>query len=177
MSKNPKGSPFYIFGTVTLFKNLLLKIFCGNFLRSRKGKFFFIICNQLEFHNARKVPSFTILSLRYSAVPGLLYLCIGVLGQYILINCNVGKCWYKCTIMIVYTKYTNLISISRPTVIKYPQLVNSRVKKIDSGKLVKLSMVINTVQEVYKRKWSIIMCFTHLTLTIFLMYLLSARNK
>ena len=58
--KIAKGPPFTFFGTVTLFKNLILKIFLGNFFMSPNGPlhFFFIFCNQLEFHKARRVPPF-----------------------------------------------------------------------------------------------------------------------
>ena len=53
--------PFTFFGTVTLFKNHILKYFLGNFLKSLKGppSIFFIFCNQLEFHKAQRVPPFT----------------------------------------------------------------------------------------------------------------------
>ena len=69
VKKSQRASPFTFFGTVTVFKNLIFKIFLGNFFKSPKGspQFFFIFCNQLEFHKARKVPPFTILSLRYTA--------------------------------------------------------------------------------------------------------------
>ena len=55
--KIPKGPPSTFFGTVTLFKNLF-KNFLGNFFKSPKGSpsIFLIICNQLEFHKARRVP-------------------------------------------------------------------------------------------------------------------------
>ena len=68
--KIAKGPPFTFFGTVTLFKNIVSKNFSGNFLMSPKGppfNFFFIFCNQLEFHKARRAPRFSILSLRYGA--------------------------------------------------------------------------------------------------------------
>ena len=50
ISKQMKGTGF--FGTVTLFKNLIFNVFLGNFPKSPKGslQFFFIFCNQLEFH-------------------------------------------------------------------------------------------------------------------------------
>ena len=35
--KSQRGPPFTFFGTVTLFKNLILKFFIGNFLKSLKG--------------------------------------------------------------------------------------------------------------------------------------------
>ena len=59
--KIAKGPPFTFFGTVTLFKNLVLKNFLGNFFMSPKGppfNFFFTFCNQLEFYKARSVPLF-----------------------------------------------------------------------------------------------------------------------
>ena len=60
MSKNRKGSPFTFFGTVTLFKNLILKNFLGNFSCHRRVSlhFFSFFCNQLEFHKARRGPPF-----------------------------------------------------------------------------------------------------------------------
>ena len=51
--------PFTFFGTVTLFKNHILKFFWAIFFQSLKGppfNFFFIFCNQLEFHKAQRVP-------------------------------------------------------------------------------------------------------------------------
>ena len=43
--------------------------FFRNFPKSPKGPlFFFIFCNQLEFHKAQRLPLFTILGLRYSAL-------------------------------------------------------------------------------------------------------------
>ena len=61
--------PFTFFGTVTLFKNHILKFFWAIFFKSLKGppSIFFIFCHQLEFHKTQRVPPFTILSLRYSA--------------------------------------------------------------------------------------------------------------
>ena len=62
--KIPKGPPFTIFGTVTLFKNLI-----KNILRSPKGLslFFFQILQLTGVSQSPKGPLFTILSLRYSA--------------------------------------------------------------------------------------------------------------
>ena len=56
--KIAKGPPFTFFGTVTLFKNLILKNFLGIFFISPKGPpfNFLIFRNQLEFHKARRVP-------------------------------------------------------------------------------------------------------------------------
>ena len=71
--KNPKESPFYIFGTVT---HTVQK---SHFLKSSKSppSPYFIFCNKLEFQKAQRVPPSTILtkplrffSLRYSAVFG-----------------------------------------------------------------------------------------------------------
>ena len=61
VKKSQRVPPFTFFGTVTLFKNLILKNFSGNFFMSPKGPpsiFFFIFCNQLEFRKARRVPPF-----------------------------------------------------------------------------------------------------------------------
>ena len=61
VKKLQRVPPFTFFGTVTLFKNLIQKIFLGNFFMSPKGPpfdFFQIFCNQLEFHKARRVPLF-----------------------------------------------------------------------------------------------------------------------
>ena len=60
MSKNPKGPPFTFFGTVTLFKNHFSKIFWEIFQSHQRvpPSIFFIFCNQLEFHKARKGPPF-----------------------------------------------------------------------------------------------------------------------
>ena len=57
--KIAKPSPplFTFFGTMTLFKNLILKNFLGNFFMS-PCNFFSIFCSQLEFHKARRVPPF-----------------------------------------------------------------------------------------------------------------------
>ena len=67
--KIPKGPPFTFFGTVTLFKNLVF-IFFPEVIQDLPRvppSIVFILCNQLEFHKAQRVPPFTILSLRYSA--------------------------------------------------------------------------------------------------------------
>ena len=59
VKKSQRVPPFTFFGTVTLFKNLIQKIFLGNFFMSPKGppfSFFLIFCNQLEFHKARRAP-------------------------------------------------------------------------------------------------------------------------
>ena len=70
--KSQRVAPFTFFGTGTLFKNLILKIFLRFFFNSPNGSpsIFIIFCNQLEFHKARRVPPFTILSLIYSAYFG-----------------------------------------------------------------------------------------------------------
>ena len=62
----PKGPPFTFFGTVTLFKNLI-NFFSEIFKNLSAFIFSYLFCNPLEFHKARRVPPFTILSLRYSA--------------------------------------------------------------------------------------------------------------
>ena len=67
MSKNSKGPPFTFFGPVTLFNNHFLRFFQNFCLQKVPLSIFFIFCNKLEFHKARRVPPFTILSLRYSA--------------------------------------------------------------------------------------------------------------
>ena len=61
--------PFTFFGTVTLFKNHILKFFWAIFLSPQRvpPSIFFIFCHQLEFNKTQRVPPFTILSLRYSA--------------------------------------------------------------------------------------------------------------
>ena len=60
MSENSKGSPpFYIFRHCDTVQKSHFKIFLGNFFQSLKGppfNFFFIFCNQLEFHKAQRVP-------------------------------------------------------------------------------------------------------------------------
>ena len=68
--KIPKGPPFYIFRHCDTVQKSHLKIFLGNFFKSPKGSPFFIFCNQLDFQKARRVPPFTILSLRYSTDSG-----------------------------------------------------------------------------------------------------------
>ena len=85
--KTPNGPPFYIFGTVTLFKNLIFKIILGNFFKSLRAppQIFHILqpagVSQSPRGPTGKVstgkydgngptigsPPFTILSLRYSA--------------------------------------------------------------------------------------------------------------
>ena len=70
MSKNPKGSPFYIFRYCDIVqKSNFQKFYLEIFLKSLNGPplIFFPIFNQLEFHKAQSVPLFTILSLGYSA--------------------------------------------------------------------------------------------------------------
>ena len=70
VKKSQRVPSFTFFGTVTLFKDLILNFF-RKFSKISQGSVLlsicFIFCNQLEFHKAQKVPSFTILSLRYSA--------------------------------------------------------------------------------------------------------------
>ena len=68
--KIPKGPPFTFFGTVTLIKNLIFDFFSKifqNLIDFGPPLIFFIVCNQLGFHKAQRVSTFTILSLRYSA--------------------------------------------------------------------------------------------------------------
>ena len=48
--KIPKGPPFTFFGTVTLFKKLILNFFRKFFNISQGSLYFFIFCNQLDFH-------------------------------------------------------------------------------------------------------------------------------
>ena len=69
MSKHPKGSPFYIFRHCDTVQKSHFNFFWEFFSSPQRAalQFFFIFCNQLEFHKARRVPPFTILSLRYSA--------------------------------------------------------------------------------------------------------------
>ena len=71
VKKSQRVPPFTFFGTVTLFKNLIYTLFWEIFSSPQRDFFccsnFFIFCNQLEFHKARRVPLFTILSLRYGA--------------------------------------------------------------------------------------------------------------
>ena len=56
---SPKGPPFNVFDILQP----------TGVSQSPKGppSMFLIFCNQLEFHKAQRVPTFTILSLRYSA--------------------------------------------------------------------------------------------------------------
>ena len=59
VKKSQSVPPFTFFGTVTLFKNLIKKIFWEIFSCLQKGppfNFFNIFYNQLEFHKARRVP-------------------------------------------------------------------------------------------------------------------------
>ena len=58
VKKSQRVPPFTFFGTVTLFKNLIKKIFRKFFHVSKGSPFNFlkIFCNQLEFHKARRVP-------------------------------------------------------------------------------------------------------------------------
>ena len=102
MSKNPKGSPFYIFGTVTLFKNLnkfFSEIFKISQVPNPPFNFFsYLFCNQLEFHKAQRVPPFTILSLRYNDAFGrswLVQLSLCVLSRIsIRLFCRCRNlCW------------------------------------------------------------------------------------
>ena len=68
--KIAKGPPFYIFGTATLFKNLIKKNFLGGFFISPKGpplQFFFIFLQPAGVSQSPKGPPFSILSLRYDA--------------------------------------------------------------------------------------------------------------
>ena len=57
VKKSQRVPPFTIFGTLTLFKNIL-KIFRKFFHVSKGSPFIFlkIFCNQLEIHKARRVP-------------------------------------------------------------------------------------------------------------------------
>ena len=62
------GSPFYIFRHCDNVQKSHFHFF-WKFHKVPKGSHFnfFLICNQLEFHKAQRVPPFTTLSLRYSA--------------------------------------------------------------------------------------------------------------
>ena len=68
--KIAKGPPFTFFGFVTLFKNLILKFFFGNFFHVPKGsplQFFFQFLQPAGVSQSPKGPPFSILSLRYGA--------------------------------------------------------------------------------------------------------------
>ena len=68
--KIPKGPLFYIFRHCDTVQRSHFKFF-RKFSKISQGSVLlsicFIFCNQLEFHKAQKVASFTNLSLRYSA--------------------------------------------------------------------------------------------------------------
>ena len=67
VKKLQRVPPFTFFGTVRLFKNLILKNFSGNFFMSPKGppSFFFIFFQPAGVSQSSKGPPFSILSLRY----------------------------------------------------------------------------------------------------------------
>ena len=67
--KIPKSPPFYIFRHCDTVQKSHSLHFFGKLFLVPKGppSIFFIFCNQLEFRKARRVPLFTILSLRYGA--------------------------------------------------------------------------------------------------------------
>ena len=68
MSKNPKGSPFYIFRHCDTFQKSHFKIFFGIFFKSPKcSPHFFHILQPAGVSQSPRGPPFTILSLRYSA--------------------------------------------------------------------------------------------------------------
>ena len=69
VKKSQRVPPFTFFGTVTLFKNLILKIFSGKFFQVPKGlpfNFFPYFATSWSFTKPEGSP-FTILSLIYSA--------------------------------------------------------------------------------------------------------------
>ena len=59
VKKSQRVPLFTFFGSVTLFKSLILNFF-PEFLKNLKGSplFFFIFCNQLEFHKSQSVTPF-----------------------------------------------------------------------------------------------------------------------
>ena len=67
--KKSQRVPFTFFGTVTPFKNLILKIFFRKFFKISQGSpfNFFHTIQPTGVSQSPKGPSFTILSLRYSA--------------------------------------------------------------------------------------------------------------
>ena len=67
--KITKGPPFYIFGTVTLFKNLIIKIFWEIFSCPQRvpTSVFFHFLQPAGVSQSPKGPPFSILSLRYGA--------------------------------------------------------------------------------------------------------------
>ena len=69
VKKSQRVPPLTFFGTVTLFKNLLFKIFWGEFFQVPKGLafIFFHILQPAGVSQSPKCPPFTIFSLRYSA--------------------------------------------------------------------------------------------------------------
>ena len=69
VKKLQRVPPFTFFGTVTPFKNLVLKNFSGNFFMSPKGppSFFFHFLQPAGVSQSPKGPPFSILSLRYGA--------------------------------------------------------------------------------------------------------------
>ena len=70
VKKSQRVPSFTFFGTVALFKNLILKYFSGNFFMSPKGSslhFFFIFLQPAGVSKSPKGPPLSILSLRYDA--------------------------------------------------------------------------------------------------------------
>ena len=91
MSKIAKGPPFYIFRHCDTVQKSHLK----NFFMSPKGppSIFFILCNQPEFHKARRSP-FSILSLRYGADFGRSRLVLKTPPRIWTVKWSVTKCKY-----------------------------------------------------------------------------------
>ena len=78
MSKNPKGSPFYMFWQRDTVQKSQFQIFFGIFFKSPEDPYFnfFIFCNQLRFHKSQKVRFLQISALCIAptlAVPGVFY--------------------------------------------------------------------------------------------------------
>ena len=68
VEKSQRVPPFTFFGTVTLFKNLIKKIFLGNFsCPQRVPLHFFHFLQPARVSQSPKGPPFSILSLRYGA--------------------------------------------------------------------------------------------------------------
>ena len=83
--KTAKGPPFTFFSTVTLFKNLIMKNFLGNFFMSPKAplQFFFHFLQPAGVSQSPKGPPFSILSLRYGTDFGRFQLVLNFSGTKI----------------------------------------------------------------------------------------------
>ena len=108
--KIPKGPPFYIFWHCDTVKKISLKKIGKLFPQKAPLQFFFIFCNQLEFHKARRVPLLQLSPLDIAPT-------LAVLGMLLYINdlprrVNASITYFAGDTNLFYNENTSLQSLA-----------------------------------------------------------------